>query len=46
MSLKMCQWNCKGIRDKKFELERFANNWDIFMLMETFLKPEQPCFSH
>lgn len=39
MSLKMC--NCKGIRDKKFELEMFANNWDIFMLMETFLKPEQ-----
>lgn len=44
LSLNICQWNCRGVRGKIFELEQFANNWDIFMLIETFLKPEQHSF--
>lgn len=44
LSLKICQWNCRGVKGKKFELERYASNWNIFMLIETFLKPGQPGF--
>jgi len=43
-NLKVLQWNCRGLRGKIYELERFANEWDIIMLVETFLKPDQPPF--
>lgn len=44
INLKILQWNCRSLRGKIFELERFAKEWDIVMLCETFLKPEQQAF--
>lgn len=44
INLRILQWNCRGLRGKTYELERFATEWDIIMLVETFLKPEQNDF--
>jgi len=43
-NLKVLQWNCRDLRCKVYELEKFANEWDIIILVETILKSNQPSF--
>lgn len=42
--MRICQWNCRGVRGKIFELDQFADNWDVILLVETYLKPDQKPF--
>jgi len=44
INLRIFQWNCRGARGKIYELEKFATQWDVIILIETFLKPEHHSF--
>lgn len=41
-SLRILQWNARSIRPKVGELQNLAHPYDIILLSETWLKPEQP----
>lgn len=38
-NLKIIQWNCRGIMNKKSDIITLSKNFDILLLSETFLKP-------
>ncbi|XP_076760907.1 uncharacterized protein LOC143429263 [Xylocopa sonorina] len=40
--LKIILWNCRSINNKISEVKLLANTTDIFIITETWLKPEQP----
>ena len=36
--IRILQWNCRGINNKKGNFERIIHNYDIILLNETWLK--------
>ena len=33
-NIKICRWKCRGLTDRLFELEKYAIDWNIFMITE------------
>lgn len=40
-NIKIFQWNAYGILNKKHELQNFSQDYDIIIIVESFLKPNK-----